>query len=416
MFTVKLPFALTCTLRVLVLMLFCCNFAVAQDKPYVILISFDGFRHDYVSTFKPPNFTKFVNAGAAAEALIPSFPSKTFPNHYTLITGMYPGHHGLVDNEFYDPRQEKVYGMKRAEAVRDPSFYGGLPLWQLAQRNGLKTASYFWVGSETAIQGSYPSYYFPYDEQVPNESRIDQAIAWLQLPEADRPRLITLYFSLVDSEGHNTGTESVYLKNTVLKADSLLGYLNERLKAVALPVNIVIVSDHGMLQLKQEVDTYITLARITNLKSLTTRFINAGTQVHVYTHRVDSVYQALMAKATRYNFKVLRPGDFPSSWHYNNPRTGDLLLVADKGFYFQVADRNFGKVKYPVFGVHGYDPYRVSEMHGIFYAKGPNIKAGARIPAVENVHVYPFVAALLGLTPPPDIDGKLSVVEPMLMK
>jgi len=396
--------------------------ADAQERPYVILISFDGFRYDYMSKFETPNFHQFIEAGASAESLIPSFPSKTFPNHYTLVTGMYPGHHGLVDNEFYDPLLKKTYGMRKKDAVSNSAFYGGTPLWQLAQRQGVKTASYFWVGSETPIQGEHPTYYFPYDESVPNQKRIDQAIAWLKLPEVERPHLITLYFSLVDTEGHNTGTNSEKLSATVQQADAILGELMAKLKSLSLPVNVVIVSDHGMLELKQVQESYITLARFIDLNNSSVKVINAGTQAHLYTNKVDSLQEALQKQSTALHFNVYRRKDFPPSWHYDHPRAGDLLLVAKPGFYFQMADKPFGTVKLlevinsPVFGVHGYDPLLVKEMHGILYASGPHIRAGARLPSVENVHVYPLIAALLQLDVPPGIDGKLAVVKEMLLK
>jgi predicted AlkP superfamily pyrophosphatase or phosphodiesterase len=181
----------------LLLLTFVVYAAVAQKKstPYVILISFDGFRHDYVQKFDPPHFKEFIRKGAAADGLIPSFPSKTFPNHYTLVTGLYPGHHGLVDNQFYDPVQLKRYGMGDRKAVLDTTFYGGMPLWQLAHKHGLKSASYFWVGSEVPLRGNYPDYYFPYNQSVPNKDRVDQTIAWLKLPEKDRPHYFTVFLS-----------------------------------------------------------------------------------------------------------------------------------------------------------------------------------------------------------------------------
>ena len=179
-----------------------------QERPYVIMISFDGFRHDYVEKFDAPNFKSFIANGASAEAMMPSFPSKTFPNHYTMVTGLYPGNHGLVDNSFYDPTLDVQYGMRNRALVENPAFYGGLPLWQLVQKNGMKSASYFWVGSETAIAGSFPDYYHIYDGDVNNDDRITAVIDWLKLPQDQRPNYISLYFSLVDSESHASGPNS----------------------------------------------------------------------------------------------------------------------------------------------------------------------------------------------------------------
>ncbi len=399
---------------VLILWLSVFKIACAQKEvPYVILVSFDGFRYDYVSKFNPPHFKEFIRKGTAAEGLIPSFPSKTFPNHYTLVTGLYPGHHGLVDNTFYDPTLHRVYGMKDKSVVRDTSFYGGTPLWQLAQQAGQRSASFFWVGSEAPVKGEYPNYYLPYDESVRNDKRIDQVIAWLNLPEKERPHFISLYFSLVDSEGHRSGPASDKLKETVLKADSLLGNLEEKLKSVKLPVNVILVSDHGMYGLTDQEVTYITLQKLYNTKDSSVITANGGTQTHIYTKRADSLYTIL--KKQENHFKVYKREELPARWYYNNDRTGDLLIVAEPGYYIQDIARGFGNWQSAAFGVHGYDPGVVKEMQGIFYAKGPNIKAGKTIGAFENIHVYPLIAHILGLQTPP-IDGKFEVLKPIYKK
>ena len=169
-----------------------------QAAPYVILISFDGFRYDYVNNYNPPNFKAFIAKGSQAEAIIPSFPSKTFPNHYSLVTGLMPGHHGLVDNQFYDAPRNEWYGMRDKQRVSDPYYYGGVPLWQLAKENGMKSASFFWVGSELSDERRRPDYYFPFDDKIPPKVRINQALNWLKLSESERPHLITLYFSFPD--------------------------------------------------------------------------------------------------------------------------------------------------------------------------------------------------------------------------
>lgn len=377
----------------------------AQEKqiPYVVLVSFDGFRYDYVSRFDLPNFKKFIRNGTAAKGLIPSFPSKTFPNHYTLVTGLYPGNHGLVDNHFYDPEQKKLYGLKDRKVVLDPSFYGGTPLWLLAQQQGLRAASFFWVGSEVPIQGQLPDYYFRYEESTPNIDRVDQTIVWLKLPEKERPHFISLYFSFIDTEGHHTGTSSPELRQAVWKADSLVGYLTEKIATLSLPVNMIIVSDHGMLELKQEEASYVTLEKLFNIADTSMVYVNGGTQAHLYTRKADSLYTVL--KKQEDHFKIYKRKMFPAAWHYDNTRAGDLLLVADPGYYIQPTSRSWEKNRYgDFFGVHGYDPAAVREMQGIFYAMGPNIKPGLTIEPFRNIHVYPLIARILGLNTPV-IDG-----------
>ncbi|MBL0743581.1 alkaline phosphatase family protein [Chryseolinea lacunae] len=400
---------------ILILFLFVSRFSTAQQasQPYVLLVSFDGFRYDYVSRFHPPNFEKFIRQGTAAEGLIPSFPSKTFPNHYTLVTGLYPGHHGLVDNQFYDPQLHIRYATKDKSIVRNPAFYGGTPLWVLARQQGLKAASYFWVGSETAIGGYLPDYYLSYEESMPNLSRVEQTLAWLKLPEKERPHFISLYFSLVDYEGHKTGPDSEALKQTVLKADSILGHLMQGIDALNLPVNVVIVSDHGMSDLKEGDDTYVTLGQLFNIADTSVVISNGGTQAHLYTSKPDSLYEVL--KRQEHNYTIYKRSALPKSWHYDHPRAGDLLMVVEPGHYIRLV-RDPAVIWNPHFGGHGFDPYRVKEMQGIFYAKGPNIKAGKTIEPFENIHVYPFIAKLLGLKITSQIDGQENVLNAVYKK
>ena len=184
------------------------NTAHPQEKQYVLLVSFDGFRNDYPEKFNLPNFQQLKQKSSYSKGLIPSFPSKTFPNHYTIITGMYPGSHGLVDNKFFSPSLQKIYSIPDRSAVQNPDFYGGTPLWQWFQQHGIKTASYFWVGSEAPIQGQFPTYYHIYDQNIPYSKRVDEVMNWFRLPEEDRPQFVTLYFEFVDSAGHRTGTNS----------------------------------------------------------------------------------------------------------------------------------------------------------------------------------------------------------------
>ena len=390
-------------------------YAQKNQTPYVLLVSFDGFRYDYVTKYNLPHFKELIRQGASAEAMIPSFPSKTFPNHYTIVTGLYPGHHGLVDNSFYDPKLKKAYGMKDPNAVTDPVFYGGTPLWQLAQQQGLKSASFFWVGSETSIQGKFPDYYFKYDDDFSNSKRVGQAINWLNLPEAERPHFISLYFSLVDHAGHDYGPGSKETQQAVVTADSLLGSLMNKLKDVKLPVNLIVVSDHGMVELKQEESTYIILSKLFDTKNASVIFANGGTQTHLYTSKPDSLYDVL--KKQESHFKIYERKNFPAKWHYDNGRVGDLLIVADPGYYIVTAPRAFEKNagKTAVFGVHGYDPDEVKDIRAVFYAMGPNIKSGITIPPFKNIHVYPFVAKILGLKTP-KIDGDVKVLEDIYKK
>jgi len=287
-------------------------------------------------------------------------------------------------------------------------FYGGTPLWQLAQQHGLKSASFYWVGSEAKIKGSYPDYYRLYDAKVSNEERIDQTINWLKLPETERPHFISLYFSLVDHEAHTTGPTSLETQKVLHTADSLIGMLLDKAQAIKLPINIVVVSDHGLYEMKRDEKVFVYVSRLIDTKNTSVVFANAGSQVHFYTKNVDSLYSIL--KNQEKNFRVYKQKEFPERWHYANARSGDILIVAEPGTYFLTAPRNLsewgGKGN---FGEHGYDPALTKDVNGIFYAIGPNVKQGIKLHAFENIHVYPFLARILGLKTP-KIDGDEKVL------
>lgn len=388
--------------------------AQTKETPYVLLISFDGFRHDYVANYSLKNFQSFIKQGASSEGLIPSFPSKTFPNHYTLVTGLYPGNHGLVDNAFYDKKKNVKFSLDGNAQVIDPDFYGGTPLWQLAQQHGLPSASSFWVGSEAPVHGVYPTYHFPYKKDFPDGEQINRAIAWLELPDNERPHFISIYFDLVDTQGHTTGPNSPELRTTLHYVDSLLGQLMKRLQKINLPVNVILVSDHGMMELNQEKETWITLSELINTSDSSLLVVNNGTHAHIYSSRSDSLYSILKKKEQ--NFKVYKKNETPAKWHYNHERVGDLLIFADLGYQLQGTYRERDYSSLPkVFGAHGFDPSASRDLNGIFYAAGPNIIPGKRLPAFENIHVYPFIAKILDL-PIPKIDGDVKVLESVYRK
>ena len=398
-----------------------CILTNAQQNsiPYVVLVSFDGFRYDYVKNFNPPNFKNFIARGSQAEALIPSFPSKTFPNHYTLVTGFNPGNHGLVDNTFYDRDRDVTYGMRKQELVVDPYYYGGVPLWELAKQNGMKSASYFWVGSEMSEEARRPDYYFSFDDSINPNFKVDQVINWLKLPESERPHTITLYFSSPDHEGHDFGPNAEQTKQAVLKADSLLGRLMTGIALTKLPVNVILVSDHGMYELTVQEETYIFIDELIDRKNTSVKLANGGTQTHLYftdSHKRDSVYAVL--KKQEGKFTVMKKEEFPSRWNYKHDRVGDLLIEAKPGYYIREGSRErfmkSAKIGSKT-GVHGYDPAATTDVRGIFYAQGPNIKSGITVKPFQNIHVYPLVAKILGL-PLPSIDGKSEVLDKLYRK
>lgn len=388
-------------------------------EPIVILISLDGFRHDYVERFQPENLSRFIAEGTAAKGLIPSFPTKTFPNHYTIATGMLPEHHGLVDNAFYEPAKDQVYTMGNRDIVQDGYWYGGTPIWVLAEQQGIKAASYFFVGTEAPIQGVRPSYYYDYDGGVPNLTRIAKVFDWLRLPEADRPRLITLYFSDMDDTGHRYGPNNdVELKKTLDRLDHELGALFEGLESFDLPIHVVLVSDHGMMEVKQE--NLILLEDLT--KGIEGRVVNNGALAHLHLENPkekEQVIQVLLSRNPNLTIDDLNTTQNYIDLNAFPQRKGDLLILPKKGYYLTDVK---GKVRYQnnaarfqtqVFGEHGFTP-SYEEMRGIFYAKGPQIKVGLEIEPFQNIHIYPLLCRILNLPLPTNLDGKVAVLEPIL--
>lgn len=388
--------------------------AAKSDPQYLILISMDGFRWDYLDRFQPPNLSRFVKEGVRAESMISCFPSKTFTNHYSIATGMYPDHHGLVDNNFFDAGKNLVYGMGRRELVQDGSWYGGTPIWVWAAQAGLKTASFFFVGSEADVQGIRPHYYYNYDGSIPNEKRVQQALDWLRLPEAERPRFIALYFSDMDDQGHRSGPNADEpLRTKLMALDTALGQIFDGLGSIQLPVNVVFVSDHGMEEIPVE-----HLLPIEPLESEAQYLtVNSGALVHLYlrdTSTAERVYQDL--KAAEKNYTVYRTAEVPYfEIPPTHPRWGHFIVIPDSGYYF-VNARTMGFRKRSgdaVMGEHGFDPER-REMHGIFFARGPAIQQGRVVPSFKNIHVYPLMCRILGIGIPGDIDGKAEVLAPIL--
>ena len=405
---------------VLVLLLSVWTATFSQEKePIVILISLDGFRYDYVERFQPENLSRFIAEGTSAKGLIPSFPTKTFPNHYTIATGMLPEHHGLVDNAFYEPAKNQVYTMGNRDIVQDGYWYGGTPIWVLAEQQGIKAASYFFVGTEAPIQGVRPSYYYDYDGGVPNLTRIAKVFDWLRLPAAERPRLITLYFSDMDDTGHRYGPNNdLELKKTLDRLDHELGALFEGLESFDLPIHVVLVSDHGMAPVNK--DHLIPLDQLT--EGISARVVNNGALAHL--HLEDPKKKKEVIKLLLGRNQHITVDDLTTTANYSDlaafpQRKGDLLILPKEGYYLADASgmmryqTNAARFQTETFGEHGFSPsYR--DMRGIFYAKGPQIKEGLKVEPFQNIHIYPLLCRILGLPIPAGIDGKVEVLLPVL--
>ncbi len=340
--------------------------------------------------------------------MIPAYPSLTFPNHYTLVTGLYPEHHGIVGNQFYDPDRKETYSYKDPKTNTDGSWYGGTPLWSLAEKQGMRSACFFWPGSEAEIAGERPSYYLHYDDHFPDEQRIAQVIDWLKLPPEQRPHFITLYYPEVDHAGHEFGPDSPQTAEAVRHLDALMGTLESDLKELALPIDLIIVSDHGMAKIQ---GSWIDLDRFAPLDGL----ITVGSYLYAPDEaRTNTAYQKL--KAADASFMVYRRGNVPPELHFNsNPREGDPIIVARGAYAIRAKAPPPDREDHaPTPGNHGFDPYMMPEMKAVFYAEGPDIRSGVKLKPFENVNVYPLIVKLLGLDSPP-VDGSFGVLSGVLM-
>jgi predicted AlkP superfamily pyrophosphatase or phosphodiesterase len=374
------------------------------SKPYVILVSIDGFRYDYAEHYNAQNL---LNFDVKAEKMIPSFPSKTFPNHYAIVTGLYPGNHGLVSNAFYDRDLDFTYTIGNRKMVKNPSFYKGTPLWVLASQQKMVSANFFWVGSEAPIKGILPTYHYKYDGKISHEDRVNQVITWLQLPAEARPHFIGLYFSTIDDLGHKYGPNSKEIAKGVAEIDNTIGDLVAKINELNLPVNIIVVSDHGMINVNTE--------ELIHLEEIFPPDIHytSNFPAMVYDEdpvRIDSLYKSLLKDSIHYN--VYLKNGLPKWYHYekNLNRIGDLVLMPKSPYTFYNKDYKLTKGE----STHGYDPKFTPEMGAVFYAKGPAF-TNKTIPAFENVHIYPLIAHILGLAYNKDsIDGSKDVLLPIL--
>lgn len=381
-------------------------------KPYVILISADGFRADFTEKYDARFLQTIQQVGVRAKYMQPSYPSVTFPNHYTIVTGLYPSHHGLVDNTYIDKATNKQYSMSNKQMVSEGKWYGGTPLWVLAEQQKMLSASFFWVASEADIQGIKPTYHYIYNEKTKIETRIQAVKNWLMLPEDRRPHMITFYFPEVDHDAHTYGPEDPRVKLSVQFVDNSIRALQAALAPLNLPINYIFVSDHGMTTV--DVDNTIGLPAAVDKNYFNVPWSDA--LLHLYakdSSKIESTYQALKKET---NFTTYKLDETPAHWHYKKAddwhnRLGDLILVPNT--IHQVF--NLGTRK-PTPGKHGFDNKEV-DMRASFMAWGPAFKKGLLIDGFENVHVYPLVAKILGLqVDEQKIDGRLKVLEPILKK
>ncbi len=374
---------------ILVLSALTCLGTFCAEKPIVVLLSIDGYRHDYTETLNPPNLQAFLKSGASrAKSLIPIYPSLTFPNHYTMVTGLYADQHGIVGNEFADVQLKRRFSIYNEEKFSG-DWYRGLPIWLAVKNKGMLSASVFWPGSDSTIHGDHPSYYLPYNQGLSDRARLNQVMEWLHLPEETRPRFIAAYFSGVDHAGHHYGPNSGELRKAVLDLDAELGLFFSFVATSALPINVFVVSDHGMVEFGEQgryfLEDYDSLQGVEVSQEgpfLSLNFSQAGA--------LERVLGALQGKT---GMRAYRREDIPAEWHFSGDhRVGEVLVDLD-GLGW-IAPRR-GRVP-ALGGMHGYNPFHVGAMKGIFYAKGPNVTVGNVVEEGSTRDVFGVLMEVLG--------------------
>ena len=375
----------------------CSNLRSERDKPYVVMVSLDAFRWDYDSIYGTPVLDDIARKGVTATRLIPSFPTKTFPNHYTIATGLYPDHHGLVNNSFYAPDLDLVYRIGDRAMVSNGAFYGGEPVWVTARKQGMKSASFYWVGSEAPVQGIQPDYWKPYDDEVPFGDRVDTVLKWLSMPINKRPHLVTLYFEEPDAVSHGYGPVSPETAAMVRSLDSLIG-------ALRTDINLIVLSDHGMTEVDNSRYNYI----FDTLPQRMVKRIYGGNPVWAIEPAEGKSDSLLILLNVQRGMKAWKRNELPAHLHYGTHlRIPEILLVADPGWTAGLRPEPRGDTR----GDHGYD-WRCRDMHSIFYAEGPAFKKGFSVDTLYNVDIYNIVTGVLGLVPAPN-DGNPERIAPL---
>ena len=390
---------------------------ITDLDPTVILISIDGFRYDYLEKYKPKTLRRLAKKGVRAKWMIPSFPTKTFPNHYTIATGLLPENHGITTNNMYDPEFDAVFSLGKREEVQNPRWWGGEPIWVTAEKQVQKAGACFFPGTEPPIGGKHPTFWKTYDGKIPNEQRVDTVLSWLDLPKKERPTIYTLYFSDVDDAGHRFSPDAKETKEAVRNVDKMIKRLVKGLKKrkIYKETNLIIVSDHGMAAVPQKnaivldemFDT--TLAKkIFWVSEIVQIFPNIGKE--------SEIYESIKAKLPK-NAKVYRKAEIPARFRYRNHRRIAPIVVLPEAGSILVTRERYEDMKTKgrletTRGSHGYDN-EIEEMKSLFIGHGSAFKRGFVAEPFQNTEIYNLMCKILNLKPAKN-DGNFATVKSML--
>jgi predicted AlkP superfamily pyrophosphatase or phosphodiesterase len=383
----------------------------------LLLISIDAYRYDYLERGLSPTLTMLANNGVRAASMQPSFPSLTFPNHYTIVTGLRPDHHGIVNNTMFDPALGK-FSLSNRQAVSDGRWWAeGTPIWETADAHGLRTATMFWPGAEANIHGLQPDEWMPYDGKVTPDQRVDKVLAWLDQPASTRPAFLTLYFDAVDHAGHTYGPDTPQVNDKLRETDAALARLVRGLRQRGLfgHINMIVLADHGMAAVP--VANSVAIDRLIPLDQV--QVVSIGILAG-FNPKSDS--DEARANFARIEKKLEQPQPHMRCWdktrvparlaYGHNPRVPQLVCLANIHWRISTTDylaRRKGELSLGDHGFDNADPL----MQALFVAHGPAFRVGAKVPAFPNVDVYPLMAHLLDLPVAPN-DGDYDAVKDML--
>ncbi|XP_030052411.1 ectonucleotide pyrophosphatase/phosphodiesterase family member 1 [Microcaecilia unicolor] len=374
------------------------------SKPPLLLFSLDGFRAEYLHTWGGllPVISKLKNCGTYTPSLRPVYPTKTFPNHYSIVTGLYPESHGVVDNKMYDHKRNAFFTLKSNEKF-NPLWYQGEPIWLTAMNQGLKAGTFFWPGADVKINGSFPNLYKIYNRSIPFEERVVEVLRWLRLPEGERPDLYTLYLEEPDDSGHRYGPVSSAVIKALLRVDDIVGMLMDGLKQMNLDkcLNIILLSDHGMEQGSCKKTAHLSsyLDKVDNFVVVSgpaARLRPRNVPDEYFSFDYEAVVENLTCKVPDQHFKPYMKEHLPKFFHFaKNDRIEPVHFYSDQ--QWQVVQTP-ADARYCSGGFHGSDN-RFKNMQALFIGYGPGFKVKTEVETFENIEIYNLMCDLLGLTP-----------------
>jgi predicted AlkP superfamily pyrophosphatase or phosphodiesterase len=383
-----------------------------RGKPHVLLVSLDGFKPEFLDRFDLPNLRRIAERGTRARYMLAVFPTLTFPNHFSLVSGVHPETHGLVANSFWDPERREGYSLS-SDAVTDGTWYLAEPIWVTAERQGMVAACFFWPGSEAAIRptgagddapGIRPTIWNRYDGSIPNETRVQTVLEWLRLPDDRRPHLVTLYFSELDSAQHAGPIDAPEVEAAAQSLDRAMGLLLDGIEGLDVRdrLYVIVTSDHGMVETSLE--QIVRLDALIDLDVLDRGFSGPVANLHLKdASRAAETRDRINAGLDR--GRAYLRAEVPEQFHYRaSPRIGDVVVIMDEAWTMNASARPSTRDT-ERWGMHGWDP-SLPSMHAFFTIMGPGIRAGAVVPEVRNIDVYPLMTELLGLWPADGVAGQ----------